>query len=319
MLASAMLLYGMRMTTLDSTQINLDTISQQAFVAAQQKFIEDKLLPEDVGISIYLINRPAETWVRGGYRADQAMYPASVVKMFYMAYAAHLLDTGELVSTPEFERAASDMIRDSNNDATGYMIDRICGTTPGPEMDEQALAEFGEKRRSVNRWFSTLGYEKVNAVQRTYNEGPYGRESQWLGENLSNRNSLTPESCARLMAEIALEKLWKPESSKWMKDLLHRNNPQDDFENADGQAMAYIGRVIPAGTKLYSKAGWTSNTRHDAAWLVMPDGMEYAISIFSTRGNNLQLVSFIAARILSSLGYQIKEPEGDPVVAELID
>jgi len=37
------------------------------------------------------------------------MYPASVVKLFYLAYAEHLLETGELKDTPELQRGLSEM------------------------------------------------------------------------------------------------------------------------------------------------------------------------------------------------------------------
>jgi beta-lactamase class A len=300
-------------------QINLDQICANAVAAAQSHFPADNILPEDIGISLYLVNRAEKSWVRGGFRGDVQMYPASVVKMFFMAYAAHKLETGEIASSPEFERAASDMIQVSSNDATGYIVDKICGTTPGPELDEKGLREFGEKRKSVNRWFESHGYQGVNAVQRTYNEGPYGRERQWVGEKFDNRNMLSPDNCSMLMADIALGRHWDQPRVDWMKNLLSRINPQDDFEKSDGQARAYIGRVIPAGTKLFSKAGWTSSTRHDSAWLVLPDGREVTLTIFTTKAQNLQLVSYIAGEILTGLGYQVKPPIGDPVMPVVTD
>jgi hypothetical protein len=313
-LASIACAISCSLSVMNNRPLDINKVCETAFADAQVKFPDDQLKTEDVGISVYMIDRSAGTWLRGGYRGDQPMYPASVVKMFYLAYAAHLMDTGELVSTREFERAARDMIKDSNNDATGYIVDRICGTTPGPELSDADLKVFGEKRRSANRWFESLGYTGVNAVQRTYNEGPYGRERQWLGEKYENRNSLTPEVCGQLLSDIALEKHWSKKSSAWMKALLSRANVQDEPEQADAQSRAYIGRVIPSGTKLYSKAGWTGETRHDAVWLVMPDGKEFAISIFTTKAKNLTLVSYIGARILEALGYQVIEPVGDPVL-----
>ncbi|ARU40650.1 hypothetical protein CCB80_05645 [Armatimonadetes bacterium Uphvl-Ar1] len=300
-------------------QINLDQICADAVTAAQSHFPEDKIVPEDIGISLYLVNRAEKLWVRGGFRADVQMYPASVVKMFFMAYAAHKLQKEEIVSSPEFERAASDMIKVSNNDATGYIVDKICGTTPGPELNDAEFSVFAEKRRAVNRWFESLGYKGVNAVQRTYNEGPYGRERQWVGEKFDNRNMLSPDHCSMLLADIALGRHWDQPRVEWMSNLLSRVNPQEDFEKSDGQARAYIGRVIPAGTKLYSKAGWTSTTRHDSSWLVLPDGREITLTIFTTKAQNLQLVSYIAGEILKSLGYEVKPPMGDPVMPVVTD
>lgn len=292
--------------------VELDEICRKAFESAQAKFAEEKLLPEDVGLAIYAIRRPEKTWVRGGFRGEVLFYPASVIKSFFLAYTAHQIDVQAIVSSAEFERAAKDMIKDSNNDATGYIVDRICGTTPGPELDEAGLKEFADRRLQVNRWFDSLGYSGVNAVNRTFNEGPYGRERQWVGEKFDNRNRLSADHSARLMADVALERHWSPESSAWMKGLFARANPQDDPSKADGQAKGYIGRVLPAGAKLFSKAGWTSDTRHDSAWVVMPDGREFGIGIMTTRGKNLVLVSYLASEILGSLGYEVIRPEGDP-------
>jgi len=36
------------------------------------------------------------------------------------------------------------------------------------------------------------------------------------------------------------------------------------------------------GVKLWSKAGWTSQTRHDAAYLELPDGRKLVLVIFTT-------------------------------------
>lgn len=287
---------------------DLDDICLKAYAAAVEEFPADKLQEKDVSVAVAEINRKESAYRIGGVRMSTAFYPASVVKAFYLAYAAHQIDTGALVSSPEFERAARDMIRDSNNDATGYIVDKICGTTPGPELEDQELQDFIVKRGAVNRWFEGLGFANLNAVNRTFNEGPYGREMQLLGEKYANRNRVTAECGCRLMASIALEQYWQPGSAKWMRELLHRENPQDNPEHADGQAKAYTGKVIPGGTQLYSKAGWTSDTRHDLAWVVMPDGREFAIAILTTKGSNLRLVSFIAARLFQGLGYQVPDP-----------
>lgn len=296
----------------ESPAMSLDALCSEAYLTAVRRFPDDKLAPEDIGISLAYIDRGNKSVSMGGYRAFVTMYPASVVKMFYFAYAAHLLDTGQLKMTPELQRAAEDMIKISSNDATGYMIDLCCDTTPGPELPPDELEKFGEKRRAVNNWFSRLGYTGINAVQRTFNEGPYGRERQWVGEKYENRNMLSPEACTRLMADIALGKHWSAAQTAWLQGILARLNPQDEPEKADGQAKAYTGRVIPPGTQIWSKAGWTSEVRHDCAWVKMPDGREYVITIFTKRGNNRLLVSTIAAELFQSLGYDVQDPVATP-------
>ena len=107
-----------------------------------------------------------------------------------------------LKATPELERALHDMIVDSSNDATHYVFNALTGTTDGPELDGDALAQWLDKRNVVNRYFAGLGYQKINTNQKPWCEGPYGRERQSLGPNFENRNKLTTEAVARLLFEI---------------------------------------------------------------------------------------------------------------------
>ncbi len=290
------------------TEVELSRLCRDVVARTKDQFGDEKLGEGDISLTVAEIDRGKGVGRFGDCDGETAMYPASVVKAFYLAYAAFLMDEGQLVLTDEAERACRDMIVDSSNDATGYVVDWVCGTTPGPELGSEDLAEFGRKRGAVNRWFKSHGYRGINAVQRTYNEGPYGREAQWVGAKFENRNMLTSRACAQLMVDIALNGYWSEERGAWMRSLLGRANPLDEPDKTDGQARAYTGKVIPSGTKVYSKAGWTSEVRHDMAWLVMPDGREFVIVPFTKRGKNLAMVSFMAAVVLWGLGYEAGDP-----------
>ena len=53
---------------------------------------------------------------------------------------------------------------------------------------------------------------------------------------------------------------------------------------------------------LYSKAGWTSSTRHDAAYIEMPDGKKLVLVIFTENyANERGIISGIASEVLKSL------------------
>lgn len=296
--------------TFPRQDIGLTQLCLDALESVKTLFSDENISAETVHIAVARLDRHAQAFQMGGVALDAPIYPASVVKVFYLAYAAHLLDSGSLAMTPELDRASRDMVKDSCNDATGYIIDLVCGTTPGPELGPAELAGFIEQRGAVNRYFSSLGYQGVNAVNRTFNEGPYGRESQLLGHDKFNRNRLTASAACRLMAEIALGKHWSGEMVSWMQGLLRRANPQDEPDAADAQASGFIGKAIPHAARLHSKAGWTSDTRHDAAWVVMPDGREFAIAILTKHGENHELVGTIAKTLFQGLGYGKSEPSG---------
>ena len=76
---------------------------------------------------------PGEFWqhsVRGfSYRGMERIYPASVVKLFYMV-AIHEWLEGEMIpGSLELDRGIRDMIVDSSNDATSLVVDVLSGTT----------------------------------------------------------------------------------------------------------------------------------------------------------------------------------------------
>lgn len=71
--------------------------------------------------------------VRGfTYRGVERIYPASVVKLFYLVAVNEWLEKGMTSPSQELSRALKDMIVDSSNDATSLIVDILSGTTSGP-------------------------------------------------------------------------------------------------------------------------------------------------------------------------------------------
>jgi hypothetical protein len=277
----------------------LDVALQDAVTAAVVRYEKQDLKSDQIWMTAIDLSEPK--WKAANYRGAVTVYPASVVKLFYMAYAAHRVETGALRLTPALERGVRDMIVDSSNDATGYVLDAVCETTPGPELAPHELAPWMEKRRAVNRWFASLKYEGVFAQQRTYNEGPYGRERQSYGENWEHRNALSANATARLMAEIIDGRIASQASSAWMRGFLSRKLPGED--RSDFQSRAFIGKVLPSGSQLWSKAGYVNFYRHDVAGIQLPDGRRFVFAIYTHPSAQIpELVPFLAHRILVHLG-----------------
>jgi hypothetical protein len=53
-------------------------------------------------------------------------------------------------------------------------------------------------------------------------------------------------------------------------------------EDPDDQAHGFTGIALEQGTRLWSKAGWTSTARHDAAYIELPDGRRLVLVTFTT-------------------------------------
>ncbi|MEO6049824.1 MAG: serine hydrolase [Pyrinomonadaceae bacterium] len=218
--------------------------------------------------------------VRGGER----IYPASVVKMFYMAALERQLEDGKVTITPELTRGLRDMIVDSSNEATQYILDVITGTSSGAELPQKQFDAWQYKRNRINRYFSSMGYTNTNVNQKTFCEDAYGIEQQSRNYKSQNRNMLTTNATARLLAEIVTGRISTPARTKTMMDLLKRD-PFAKSNDPDSQASGFSGRVLiernMTDTKLWSKAGWTSKSRHDAAYIETADGLKFVLVVFT--------------------------------------
>jgi beta-lactamase class A len=285
----------------------LDRLAESAAKSAVVQFSERDLEAKGLSISVGVMDRATKQVRFGGYRADTPTFPASVVKLFYANYLANEINAGRITHTDEIERATRDMIVDSSNDATGYVVDLLTGTTGGTELFGEHLQEWTDKRRKVDRWYKDRGYVGNNICQKTWGDGPYGRERVSYGPNFENRNALTTFSCLRLWSELATETSLEPVTgispmaknwTNWVISFATRVNPADG--KSDPQGAEYIGKAVPKGAKLRSKAGWTSTVRHDAAWVTMPDGRDLILVIF-TSGRTPATTSAIIPSIAKDL------------------
>jgi hypothetical protein len=242
--------------------------------------------------------------VRGfSYRGVERIYPASIVKLFYLVAIQEWLDKGMIPATSsELNRAIRDMIVDSSNDATSLVVDVLTGTTSGPEIPPEPFEAWKLQRNIVNRYFQSLGWselESINVNQKTWGDGPYGRERVFLGELMENRNMLTTNATARLLHSIVGGVAVSSQRSQAMMNLIKRSlNPEDlNSDDDENQATGFLGGGLPAESQLWSKAGWTSQVRHDAAYIELPQRRPYILVVFTegkAHSKNLAILPFIS-------------------------
>src|SRR5215203_6890700 len=130
-----------------------------------------KLTADNLALSVINLTDP-DAAVRADYHGDISFYPASLIKLFFMVETFRQEEP-----SAEVERALREMIHLSDNDATAYLVDVISGTTGGPELEGEALQNFIERRRTINQYFVTAGYD-ISAMMKPWSFGPYGREMQ---------------------------------------------------------------------------------------------------------------------------------------------
>jgi beta-lactamase class A len=277
----------------------LQQIVDRASREALEKFAAKKLQPDQFAITLVDL-RDAPRPAQASYRGDVPIYPASVIKLFYLAAAHRWLEDGRIADTAELRRAMRDMIVDSSNDATAYVVDVLTGTTSGPELSGEEIKVWFEKRNAVNRYFAALGYSGINASKKPWGDGPYGRETQAIKLFEPKRNMLTTDATARLLGEIATGRCVTAARSAEMMALLIRD-PLTKDPDPDNQAK-FTGPVLPPGAKLWSKAGWTSQTRHDAVYVELPNGGKFVLVVFTTdHAAEREIIQTVARVVVAGL------------------
>jgi hypothetical protein len=256
--------------------------------------------------------KPDEFWqhpVRGfSYRGVERIYPASVVKVFYLVAVHEWLAQGMISSSSELERAVRDMIIDSSNDATSLVVDMLTGTTSGPELPGAPFETWKHQRNLINRYFQSLNWselETININQKTWCDGAYGRERIFLGEMMDNRNVLTTDATARLLHSIVGGVAVSAPRSQAMMDLLKRSlNPTDLAADPENQVTGFMGGGLPQAARLWSKAGLTSQVRHDAAYIELPDRPPFLLTVFTESKEHSQnelVLPFVARQVTTRL------------------
>jgi beta-lactamase class A len=262
-----------------------------------------KNLREDQ-LSITLIDmRDAKRPVTASFRGNERVYPASVVKLFYLVAAHRWLEDKKIQQTPELTRALRDMIVDSSNEATQYVVDVLTQTTSGYELPPKEMEEWQYKRNAINRYFSSLGYTNINVNQKTFCEDAYGRESVSRGPKGENRNKLTTDATARLMMEIVTGRVATPARTAAMMDLLKRDYTRQT-NDTDDQGRGFTGMALQGleGFRMWSKAGWTSTTRHDVAYIEMPDGGKFVLATFTSgHSADREIIPTVARAVIDGL------------------
>ena len=282
----------------------LQKVVDDAARAAIESFKAKGFAEKNLAVTLVDLSDPRRP-EQASFRGAEPIYPASVVKLFYLAAAHRWAEDGRLKETEEVLRALRDMIVDSSNDATHFLMDALAGVSNGEELPPAEMQKWAERRNAVNRYFASLGYKVgpggINVNQKPWCEGPYGRERQFLGPKFENRNKLTTDATARLLTEIVTGRAVTPERSRRMLELLKRDF-SGKSDDPDDQAHGFTGLALADGARLWSKAGWTSTTRHDAAYLELPGGRRLVLVTFTTDfAKERDIIPAVAREVIRAL------------------
>jgi len=262
---------------------HIDAQLAEIAAATVAEFSKAGLTEEGLSIAVIDLTAPnaVSTFPAGSYRGDVSYYPCSVVKICFLSYYEAQKEAGKLADTPETVRAVKDMITLSSNDATGFVVDSITGTTSGPELSGVEWEKWKARRNVVNDWYHGRGYTNLNANQKTFCEDAYGRE-QVFRDNGKNRNRMTAAEAARLFKEIVMGEVAGERLTTEMMLLLSRDitgdKPLEDVEPEDARLA---GQGLPKGSRMWAKSGDAYDFHHLVARVALPNGSDFILAVFT--------------------------------------
>jgi hypothetical protein len=107
-----------------------------------------------------------------------------------------------------------------------------------------------------------------------------------------------------LLSEIVTGRAINQARSLQMMELLKRDYTGTSKDN-DDQGHGFTGIALQGmtGVKLWSKAGWTSTTRHDAAYLELPGGAKFVLVTFTVdHANEREIIPTVARVVIDAIG-----------------
>ena len=173
------------------------------------------------------------------------------------------------------------MITVSSNDATGFVVDSITGTTSGPEIAGARVGEVEGQAQRRQRLLPRARLHEPERDQKTFCEDAYGRE-QAFREGGKNRNRMTAAEAARIVKEIVRNEVAGPLATDAMLRLLARDIAREQpFEDMEPEDARLAGQGLPRGSRLWAKSGDAYDFHHLVGRVVLPNGSDFVIAVFT--------------------------------------
>jgi protein phosphatase methylesterase 1 len=248
----------------DDARLQLAVEDARARFLAAQTF--DRL---DVTV---LLATPGRQWLRGSVGGNRPWYPASCVKLGFAIAATHWCAArGEAPDC--LDASVRPMLQDSDNVATGVVVDAISGVENGPVDGADFEGWLGRRLYTENLLHShgLLGGQRL--ANKTYptnsGEMPQGLENLALERH--GRNSMTADGSALLMLALVTGE-FGADAAEYLRSRLRR--PLVSPNSA-------MGGGFPQGTVFESKIGSAYDTLAEIAHAELPDGRRLIIAAYS--------------------------------------
>lgn len=230
-------------------------------------------------------------WRRGSYNGDALSYPASCVKLAYLASALNWERENNL-PYDFLDDDLKPMIEVSDNFATGCIVDRI---TDAPNISDCTSKEdprfkpWYENRLYTENFLESYGLlEGQTILHKTYptNSGEEPTGAELVARDLRGGNRMTPKSSTSLMLEVISGFGWE-EAIPYIRNLLKHDRLGE---------YSSIGFGIPPGCVYENKIGVAYDTVEDIAHIILPNGQEFILAIYTNSYDPSQPIPYDADR-----------------------
>ena len=170
----------------------------------------------------------------------------------------------------------------SAHGATGLIVDLLSGTTSGPSLPEDRFNQWKIQRELVNHWLESLGWPELvgwKACQKTWVDGPYGRELDFHRADKAHRNLLTTNGAARLLEAVMTGSIISPPACRRMQNLLEQ--PIGDSTSNTSEVARFIAPSTAPYPRIWGKASLMGGARHFAAYVETEGGTPMLLIVLS--------------------------------------
>lgn len=235
------------------------------------------------------------------FNHEAVYHPASLVKLFVCFAVKEMFSEKHDVENvfkkttklneetiSEIRIAIEQALRVSDNDALSYLVDLLTDTNSGLALEKKEYEIFKSRRLKITGFFFSRGFSaNLNLPNKCFTFDYYGRDKQ-LYTDMQNQVDIF--DVALIMKNIKKTSL-DPNNKFDIYQYLRRNISLDNYE-----AKNFIGSALTEDD-FYSKAGWNSKVRHDAAFITIND-VEYLFIVMTKNLSHIKdLVSKVAAGV----------------------
>lgn len=256
---------------------------------------------EDVAVTLLEVTPCLGGSPRFGHlHGNDPRYASGVARVVWAAALFRALQERAIDVNPRLEADIIKMLHDGDTKASGRIIDFVTGTRSGASLGYSCqFAKFATKRDFANYVLSNLGFVRFNVNQKLSTSIPSGRDAQLLGRklplNYENSNRLTSNQAAALMYLVDQEVLVSRCASRAIKAYLFA-----PLEQRKVDVLAGSSAGVPVGSQVVTVNGYTSRNNHDVSKIVLPNGKQYVLAVFTKYRSNPTTFATLLSRQISN-------------------